>query len=449
MDPLSWIETRVWAFQVPKRWWCLPFLVRFLLPHLRRMMKALRAFLEDQGQLKAAALTFFTFFSLPSILAVAFGLAKGFHLEQQVEKMLRSSLEAQPQVCDFLVEHGTKALDNTKGGLLAGVGVAVLLWSFVKVVGSIEGVFNDIWHVRRPRSLLQKFTDYSSALVICTILLALSSSISVLVTTYLHAWENDYLAGFSGVAKIAFGSLIWTLATATGMLAMWVAFSFVFIFIPNTRVTTASGVYAGVVTGTLFFLLQFGFVFAQVNLMKGTNQVYGSFAALPLFLMWLQLSWTLIIYGAELSHVHHDGDDPAIPPVKEPPAIRTRQLLALAVCQMVVKTFCREHRGIGAREISRRLGVATSLVRDVVSDLIHAGILIETASAPGGATPLIPLIPPDELTVMEVISRMGMEGLNLAIDDSASPEIKAPAAVLADGMKLFADATSKKLIRDL
>jgi membrane protein len=448
MDPLSWIENRVWTFKVLQKWWCLPPVTRWLLRHLRQLLKALRAFLEDQGQLKAAALTFFTFFSLPSVLAVAFGLAKGFHLEQQVEKALRANLEAQPQVCDFLVDFGNKALLNTKGGLMASVGVALLLWSFIKVVGSIEGVFNNIWHVRRPRSLLQKFTDYSSALVICTILLAFSSSISVLVTTYLNTWEQTYLAGFSGVAYYAFKSLFWMAATVMAMTAMWVAFSFVFIFIPNTRVTTASGIYAGVVTGTLFYLLQFAFVFMQVKL-TSYNQIYGSFAALPLFLMWLQLSWTIIIYGAELSHVHHDGDDPAIPPVKDPPGIRTRQLLALAVCRMVVKTFCKEHRGIGAREISSRLGIATALVRDVVSDLIQAGILIEAASAPGGPTPLIPLIPPDELTVLEVVSRMGMVGLNLSTDDDVSPDLKAPAVVLADGMKLFANATSKQLIRDL
>ncbi|MCK5393541.1 MAG: YihY/virulence factor BrkB family protein, partial [Candidatus Omnitrophica bacterium] len=155
----------------------------FFIKQLRIIILALREFAEDKCQLRASALTFYSLLSIVPVVAMAFGIAKGFGFEKVLEKQLLSKVSGQEQVLTQIFDFAKTLLENTKGGLVAGIGVVVLFWTVIKVLTNIERSFNDIWGIKKTRPLGRKFSDYLSVMVICPILLIVSSSITVFITT--------------------------------------------------------------------------------------------------------------------------------------------------------------------------------------------------------------------------------------------------------------------------
>ena len=175
-------------------------------------------------------------------------------------------------------------LQNTKGGIIAGVGVVVLLWAVVNVLSQIEESFNDIWGIKKARSLGRMFSDYLSIVLVGPILLIMSSSATVLLETNLtQITEEIALLG-------VFSPLITLIVKIIPYCLIWILFAFVYIFMPNKKVHLFSGLIAGIAAGTIFVIVQKFYIIFQVGVAK-YNAIYGSFAALPLFLIWLQLSW--------------------------------------------------------------------------------------------------------------------------------------------------------------
>src|SRR6266581_2733430 len=155
----------------------------FWITHLRVFLLAIRRFYEDKCELRASALTFYSLLSIVPVVAMAFGVAKGFGLEKVLETQLLAKLEGQPEVADRILGFARTLLENTKGGAIAGVGVVILFWTVVKVLGNIENAFNDIWGVKKARQLGRKLADYLSVMMICPVLLITASSVTVLLST--------------------------------------------------------------------------------------------------------------------------------------------------------------------------------------------------------------------------------------------------------------------------
>ncbi|HQQ61563.1 MAG TPA: YihY/virulence factor BrkB family protein, partial [Kiritimatiellia bacterium] len=273
----------------------------FFLNLLRVVILSIRGFDEDKCQLRASALTFYSLISIVPVLAMAFGIAKGFGFEKVLEAQLREKLSGHEEILNNVIAFSHSLLQNTQGGLIAGVGLVMLFWAVLKVLGHIEYSFNDIWGVKQQRSLSRKFADYLSLMLVCPVMLILSGGVTVFITTQVELILEKFaiLGGFSPIVFFILEGLPYTM--------MWGLFTFLYLFMPNTKVRFASAFIAGILAGTIFQAVQWGYITFQVGVVK-YNAIYGSFAALPLFLVWLQASWLIVLYGAEFAFAYQNVD---------------------------------------------------------------------------------------------------------------------------------------------
>ncbi|MDP2604813.1 MAG: YihY/virulence factor BrkB family protein [Deltaproteobacteria bacterium] len=292
---VQFLKTDIWRLRANK----LPASKSFWINQLRIVLLAVRGFNEDKCQLRASALTFYSLLSIVPVVAMAFGIAKGFGLEKILEAQIIEGLEGQEDVAERIIGFARSLLENAKGGAIAGVGIAVLFWTVIKVLGNIEDSFNDIWGIKKARAFGRKLADYLSVMMICPFLLITASSIAVLLTTRITSIiENLSFLGYAGDVAI-FTLRILPYAV------IWVVFTFVYVFMPNTKVNFKAGLWAGIFAGTVYQVAQYAYIEFQVGVSK-YGAIYGSFAALPLFLVWLQVSWLIVLFGAEVSFAHQN-----------------------------------------------------------------------------------------------------------------------------------------------
>ena len=378
--------------------------MRLLIAGLRILSITIRKYVTDNCSLRSPALTFYTLMSIVPVAAVAFAIAKGFGYQKLLEQQLMEQFSGHEDVVTQVIEFSRRLLENTKGGVLAGVGVIVLLWSVIKVLDNIEQSFNHIWGVTRARSFGRKFSDYLSIMLIAPILLIISSSATVMVVSHI-----SHITGMLGLGIV--NTLIAMLVRFIPYCLIWLLFAFVYVFIPNTKVNIASGLIAGVVAGTIFEVVQKIYIYFQIGVAQ-YNAIYGSFAALPLFLVWLQLSWLIVLFGAELSYAHQNAQayEFELDLCKISPSLKN--LLSLLITHQVVMNFMRGAKALSASQISASLGLPQALVKGSLSELAEVGILTETVSDIHADTAYVPARDTGAITVSCVIDAIEDKGIH-------------------------------------
>ena len=310
---------------------------------------------------RSAALTFYTLMSLVPVVALVFAVVKGFGLAEGLEQNLYEVLPQSPEVIDYVVDFAQKALARTQGGWVALVGVLTLFWAVIKVFGSIEDAFNNIWEVRSTRSAARKYGDYIAVVVVAPILWVISSSM------------GNYAAEILGVAG---SPALEVLSRAGSLVVAWVMFTFIYVVLPSTKVRFTAALTAGVVAGTAFVLFQWGYVYLQ-RWMTSYNAIYGSFAALPLFLLWMQISWEILLLGGELSFAYQNVA--RFDEERESLLVSydCRRKLMVGVMVLVSRAF-RDGRGaVSFSEIRDRLDVPTRIMNNILYTLVQARMLNE------------------------------------------------------------------------
>lgn len=310
---------------------------------------------------RSAALTFYTLMSLVPVVALVFAVVKGFGLAEGLEQNLYEVLPQSPEVIDYVVGFAQKALARTQGGWVALVGVLMLFWAVIKVFGSIEDAFNNIWEVRSTRSAARKYGDYIAVVVVAPILWVISSSM------------GNYAAEILGVAG---SPALEVLSRAGSLVVAWVMFTFIYVVLPSTKVRFTAALTAGVVAGTAFVLFQWGYVYLQ-RWMTSYNAIYGSFAALPLFLLWMQISWEILLLGGELSFAYQNVA--RFDEERESLLVSydCRRKLMVGVMVLVSRAF-RDGRGaVSFSEIRDRLDVPTRIMNNILYTLVQARMLSE------------------------------------------------------------------------
>lgn len=343
------------------------FLPWLLVRIARTLTYATQGFEHRQGSSQASALTFYSLLSLVPLAAMALGVAKGFGFEKLLEKELLKHFAAQQEVVGQVMTFARNMLDNTKGGLVAGVGVVALFWSVIKVLGRIEDNFNQIWRVA-SRPMLRKLSDYLTIMIIAPVLLIMSGSATVFIISQVSALSSQV-----GLEKVFTPAISLGLALAPYGL-IWLLFTLIYLIMPNTRVPLGGAVLGALLAGSAYQLLQIGYVKFQF-FVTGYNAIYGSFAALPLFLIWLQLSWVIVLFGAEIAHAfpHADVFEPEGNPLSGSTA-QTR-LLALAVCHDIVHRFHRDEPGLREADVAREFDISRRQARGIIDLLIRARLV--------------------------------------------------------------------------
>jgi membrane protein len=356
-----------------------------------------RRFMTDDCQLKASALTFYSLLSVVPVVALAFGIAKGFGFREALELELTNRMVGHEEVGKFITEFALSYLDNAKGGMIAGVGVILLFWSVMKVLGNIEQSFNDIWDIKHSRSLVRKFSDYISFMLVATILLVSSSSVMIFITNSIE-----------GLAFLKFASPVVLYAFPYFM--VWIVFTLMFMLMPNTKVKLTSALFGGIIAGSLFIGLQFAYIYFQVA-MSSYNAIYGSFAALPLFLMWMQASWLIVLFGAEFSFAHQNERSFEFEADTRNMSIFYRRLVSLLVVKKVVDLFRDEQPAPTLTDLTESLKIPVRLVSEVMHKLVQARIMVEVSSVgETEATTYLPAFAIDKMSVVTIVDKLEHHG---------------------------------------
>jgi len=255
---------------------------------------AVKGFKEDRCDLRASSLTLFTLLSIVPVMAMAFGIAKGFGFQTMLEKRVLELFAGQEEIIQNVLSFSTNLLEKTKGGLMAVFAVILLFYTLIKLIGHIENAFNKIWWIDDDRPLIRKFTDYIAICITAGILVIFSSSANIFITAYLTNFLSyiNLPGNIENLVSLGFKIL--------PFLPIWILFIFFYIFIPNKRIDIKSALAGGLIAGSIFQIAQMTYLQFQVGV-SSYNAIYGSFAALPLFLIWLQASWSIVLFGAEVA----------------------------------------------------------------------------------------------------------------------------------------------------
>lgn len=342
----------------------------FLFKFIRIVVLAVRGFDEDKCLLRASALTFYTMLSIVPVLAMAFGVAKGFGFEKLLERQILERMQGQEEIANYMISFSSAMLDNTRGGMVAGIGIVLLFWAVIKLLGNIETSFNAIWGVEKGRSMSRKFCDYLSAMMLCPILLIMAGGINVLISSQVR----DIVAKLPLLELV--GPVIFSLLNLFPYCVMWALFTFLYMFMPNIKVRFKAGIVGGIVGGTLFQILQMVYISFQIGVAQ-YNAIYGGFAALPLFLIWLNISWLVVLLGAEITFAFQHADTYEFEPECRTLSPGYKRLMTLWVMHILVTCFEKGDCPPGADDISMHLRMPARLVQQILTDLTLCSMVAE------------------------------------------------------------------------
>lgn len=368
---IYFFKTGIWEIRLKD----LSPLKAFFVKSLRVILLGSRGFIRNNCQKTASVLTYYSLLNIVPVVAVAFAIAKGFGLEKVIEKqILQISDKAnwQSDITSQILAFSHKLLEQAKGGLIAGVGVILLFWTVISILGKIEESFNEIWEVKKPRTLARKFSDYLTAMLVAPILLIISSSATVVVSSQVKEIVNKI--GFLGV----FSSLIFFLLNLVPYVSMWFLFAMIYMIMPNTRIPLRSGILGGIAAGTVFQIVQWIYIKFQIGV-ASYGAIYGSFAALPLLLAWLQMSWMIVLLGAEIAYAYEHYETFGFHPDYSRLSFSSRKVLILRIFHLLTKKFSQGEKPLSTQQIAHALEIPVRLVRQLLYELTNVGLVVETA----------------------------------------------------------------------
>ena len=415
---INFINTEIWRIRKKD----FPPMKYFLIKQLRILLLATRGFGQDQCPLRASALTFYSILSIVPVVAMAFGIAKGFGFQEVLEKQLLERFSGQEEVMIRVVDFAHSLLKNTKGGMIVSIGIVVLLWTVIKLLAHIEGSFNVIWEVKTPRSYGRKFSDYLSIILVSPLLILMSSSATVFITTKITLiTEKVALIGM-------FSPMIFFMLKLTPYFLVWILFIFTYILMPNTQVNFSAGFIAGIIAGTIFQAAQLAYILFQVGVAK-YNAIYGSFAALPLFLIWMQLSWLIVLFGAEISFAYQYVDTYEFEPDRRQISPAFKRLLTLQIAHRVISTFSKGKMPLTASKLSQTLEIPIRLVLQLLDELVECEIFSITEIKGNEKLAYQPARDINIITIKSIIEALEQKGVD-NIPVAQTPELQSLSEVL-------------------
>ena len=427
----EFLRSEVWNIRLET----LSGLRRTGIKYLKIFLFSFRKLSQDQLLLRAPALAFFSLLSVVPLMALAFGVAKGFGLQDVLQTQLQEQLALPGDVETTILNYAQTTLQKAKGGLVAGLGLVILFVSVTFVLSNIENSFNKIWGIQKGRSLSDKIRDYFSMIFVGTILLLVSLSLTVAIT------DIPSVFGYLNEAI----SFLLSLVPYT---IVWFLFAFLIVFMPNRKVSLKAGLIGGIVSGTLYQLILNFYIRLQITV-SVYNAIYGSLAALPLFLIWLQVSWICLLFGAEVAYAHANVKTIDFKRGHSGISIRAQKMILLRIVHYIVKSF-RDPAASppSAYRIADELGISGQMVNHLLEDLVENGLITETIDKKHEETGYQPGLPPEELTVHKILKTMEEKGMTeIPIkDDSEFRKIK---EILSDYDKMIDASSSNVSIEDL
>ena len=334
---------------------------------VKTIILAIRGFKREDLQTKASALTYSTLLAIVPLFAVIVGVAGGFGLRDTVRESVYSYFPAQKAGLDQIFSFVDNYLSMANGGVFIGIGFVLLFYTVINLISTIEGTFNDIWQVKKGRSWHRKITDYLALFIILPAMMTISSGLSLFLTTFRNSFLDDYF-------------FLTPVADALLNLAPYVItvllFTLLYMLVPNTKVRFPNALAAGFIIGCAFQVFQFVYISGQIWVSK-YNAIYGSFAALPLLLLWLQLSWLLCLFGAEVAYASQNVRKFSFDRDSKNISRRYKDFLTILITSLIVKRFEGGAAPYSADELSDANRIPIRLTTDILYLLTELGIITE------------------------------------------------------------------------
>jgi len=432
----SFITDEVWSVRLDDY----PKHVAMPLKYLRVILVSVRRFGEDKVQLRASALTYYSMLATVPILAMGFAIAKGFGYDVELEQRLIDNFKGEEEVLNWLISFAHSALDTAKGGIIAGVGLVMLFWSVMKMLGNIESSFNDIWQIKKNRSLVRKFTNYLSFMLVAPVFIILAGSGNVFVATKLSNIA-------SSVEMVNLSSFVVFLMKLFPYVMTWLLFTLLYIIMPNTRVKFPSALIAGILAGTAFQVTQYIYIDLQM-FMTRTNAIYGSFAALPLLLIWIRMSWQIVLFGAEVSFANQNVDLYEYENESQQISLFAQKAFGILLLESIVRRFIDGEKPLTDQQLSAEMKLPMRLVRLVIANLLAANLVSEVVTASEKVRAYAPARDVRRFTIKYIVEALDKSGNNRVLD-KPNDELRKVLHVQENFLQALEHAPDNVLIQDL
>jgi len=405
---------------------------------IKTIILAVRRFTTDGITNKASALTYSTLLSIVPLLAILFAIARGFGFDHMMEEQIRGGLSTQEVAAKTILGFVDSYLKQTKSGVFVGVGLVLLLWTVVNLTANIELTFNSIWQVKKPRTLYRKITDYFSMFLLLPVLIVVSGGLTIFMSTMIKSME-----GFVVLAPI-----LKFLVRTIPFVLTWFMFTALYIFIPNTKVKFKHALISGIIAGTTYQAFQFLYISGQISVTK-YNAIYGSFAAIPMFLLWLQISWTICLFGAELTYAGQNIKNFNFEKDTKNISRRYRDFLSILIMSLICKRFENGDTPYTAEEISSEHKIPIRLTHHILDLLQEINLIHEVVADTKSDNILyLPSMDINKLNVAVLLERIdtnGSEDFKVDKED----EFQNHWHTLIEARDLYQKKNSEILLKDL
>ena len=398
---------------------------------------SVKEFTERRVVNKASALTYSTLLAIIPILALLFAIARGFGFSNLLEDQFRNGLGGQAQTAETILSFIDSYLSHAKSGIFIGVGLIMLFYTVLLLTHNMERTFNSIWQVKKPRRRYRKMTDYFSMMLLLPLLIMLSSGISIFMSTFLKNMEEFFL--LAPVIKF--------LVRLTPFVLTWGMFTALYIFMPNTKVKLKFAIVPGILAGSAFQAFQYLYIGSQIWVSR-YNAIYGSFAAIPMFLLWTQISWSICLYGAQLCYVAQNLRNFSFSKETENISRRYHDFLCILIMSLICKRFQTEESPYTAESLSDEHKIPIRLTTTILYELQDLHMIYETpVEGEDEEMAYLPSVDINQMNVAMLLSRLDKEGSE-AFKIDRSQYINTWDA-LAKARESYYKETSSILLKDL
>jgi len=368
------------------------------LRHLQVGVLVWRDFFVDRCMLRASALTYTTMLAIVPLLALMFSVLKGLGVQNTLEPFILEKIAiGSAEIVSAIIDY----INNTNVGRLGAVGLVALILSVLALLSNVEEIFNHVWGVRETRSLFRRFSDYSSVVLIGPVFLLAAIS----MTTTLKS--QIFIQTLMGMAYV--GDLIFLLFKVLPYLVMWAAFTFLYLFMPNVKVQFRAALLGGIFGGTLWQLAQWGYLNFQVGVAR-YNAIYGTMAALPIFMVWIYLSWVIVLLGLEVTYSIQNLRSIRREICGEDVNFASRELVALTILLATAANFLKGERPWDLERITEELELPPRLARSILDELVRLGYLSVVRDGADNDNAYQPARSPDAVSVHGVVQALKEDG---------------------------------------
>lgn len=409
--------------------------------YLRVWVIAISEFGKDKVGEKASALTYFSLLSIVPVAAMAFGIATIFGLQEYLKQELTNFFSGQEEVLEYTLEFSERMLETSSGGIISGIGALFLIYAVGRLLHNIELAFNDIWDTKKGRSLRRKMTDYVSFILLAPLILVLSSATTVFITTSIENIADSM--PFLGFMKPVVLFLIQLIPYSL----IWFLLFLFYIIFPNTLVKIKAAFIAGVLAGTAYQLTQWAWIEGQVFLNR-YSVIYGSFAALPLFLIWLQISWSILLFGAEFAFAIQNVETWSYEDDKLELNQKAKKRFSLLMLRNIIHKFERENEPMSFEHLYSQVNIPRRFVREIIRDLEKSKLIIRVAGDQEEEVyvPGMPISKIDVYTAFNRLEGLGMDNSLRQFENEEFETISNTMTIIDESIK---NAPSNRLVKDL